>query len=327
MDKKTKHKKAAVKVYHGYGHTHDLVIFGHVFKKLPATRRPFRNNILANIIHLVKLFFVRPLPGMKVQLKWGNRIFETTSEHDGFFHFEWQSDDEVSAGWHELNVTCVDEGVEVAKGTGKLFVPHSTQYGFISDIDDTVLVSHSATIYKRLKVLLTKHPRSRKTFGDVVKHYQLLSQAHTTPGVPNPFFYVSSSEWNLYDDLNEFFKHNKLPQGVFLLNEIKRWNQFFKTGKTKHEGKMQRIMRILDTFPIQKFVLLGDNSQADPEIYTALAAKYPGRIFAIYINNVRLEKEAATKQLLATAEKKGVFICLYKNNYSAIEYSKAIGLI
>jgi phosphatidate phosphatase APP1 len=321
-------KKAAVVVYPGYGHTHDLIVFGHVFNKLPAARNRFTNNILANIFHLLRLFFIKPIGDVAVQLVWRNRVLNSFTESDGFYKFEWQSEDEVLAGWHDLAINCLDaSGNVISTGKGQVFVPNSTQYGFISDIDDTVLISHSATKGKRLRVLFTKNPRTRKPFADVVTHYELLSVAHTTPQVPNPFFYVSSSEWNLFYDLKEFFSFNKLPPGVFLLNQVKRWYQMFKTGKTKHEGKMLRIVRILATFPKQQFILFGDNSQADPSIYAAIAAKYPGKIHAIYINNVHAPNEAATKEILAGAEKNGVFTCFYKNSRSAIEHSKAIGLI
>jgi phosphatidate phosphatase APP1 len=328
MNKVVDHKKAAVKVYHGYGHQHDLIVFGHVLKSLPAERRHYSNNILANIWHLLKLFFIKPLAGVRVQLIWRNGILESETEKDGFFKFEWQSVDEVSAGWHELKINCVNNsGNIIGTGDGKVFVPNSTQYGFISDIDDTVLISHSSTKFRRLRTLMTKNPHQRKPFNDVVKHYDLLAYAHTESTVPNPFYYVSSSEWNLYDDLNEFFKHNKIPKGVFLLNQIKRWYQFWKTGNTKHEGKMLRIMRILTTFPKQKFILLGDNSQADPSIYSSIASRYPGTIYAIYIHNVVQRHEAAAKKILSEAEKQGVFCCVYKDHHTAIEHSRAIGLI
>jgi len=328
MNKVVDHKTAAVKVYHGYGHQHDLIVFGHVFKRLPAERHRYSNNILANIWYLLKLFFIKPLAGMRVQLVWRNGLLEAVTEKDGFFKFEWQSEEEVLAGWHELTVNCLDQqGNIIASGDGKVFVPNSTQYGFISDIDDTVLISHSSTKFRRLRTLMTKNPHTRKPFNDVVKHYDLLAYAHTGSTVPNPFFYVSSSEWNLYEDLNEFFKHYQLPKGVFLLNQVKRWYQLWKIGKTKHEGKMLRIMRILATFPKQQFILLGDNSQADPSIYSAIASRYPGTIYAIYIHNVNHRNEESAKKILVEAEKQGVFCCFYNDHSSAIEHSKAIGLI
>lgn len=321
-------RTATVKVYHGYGHKNNCIIYGHVLAGKPVIRKRYSNNVLLNIFQLIKLFFVKPLPNLPVMLQWGNQYLYSKTEADGFFKFEWKSDTYIEAGWHTVIVYLLNaEGKPTDSGEGKIFIPHSTQFAFISDIDDTVLVSHSASTGKRLKVLFTKNPRSRKTFADVVKHYHLLSKAHAEPGVPNPFFYVSSSEWNLYDDLNEFFKHNGLPKGAFLLNGIKKWYQLFKTGKTKHQGKLTRILRIIEAFPKQQFVLLGDNTQADPEIYTSLANKFPDKIHAIYIRNISAEKENLTKELLASIQNKSIYTCLFKTNEQAIAHSKNIGLI
>ena len=51
----------------------------------------------------------------------------------------------------------------------------------------------------------------------MVKHYQALAHAGTVPHEPNPFFYVSSSEWNLYDYIREFAKKNEMPKGIYLV--------------------------------------------------------------------------------------------------------------
>jgi phosphatidate phosphatase APP1 len=319
---------AHVKVYHGYGHKNNLVVYGHVLAGKPTSPSKFTNNIFTNIFHLIGLFFVKPIPNVRVQLVWENQQIFTITEKDGFFKFEWQSIESVAAGWHPIMVYIVDnEGVVLNAGEGKLFVPHQTQYGFISDIDDTVLVSHSSTTGKKLRVLFTKNPRSRKTFSDVVKFYNLLALSHTNAETLNPFFYVSSSEWNLYDNLNEFFKFNDLPKGAFLLNQIKVWYQLFKTGNTKHQGKLIRVKRIFDAFPRQKFVLLGDNSQKDPEIYAALANKYPDKVVAIYIRNITAEKEAFTEKIFASLEDKTIKTCLFKHTDEAILHAKRIGLI
>ena len=320
--------KATVKVYHGYGHTQNLVVYGHVLAGKSFRMSKFSNNIFTNIIHLTRLFFIKPVPNVRVCLTWGGQKIYTHTASDGFFKLEWQSVHSVAAGWHDVVVDLLNQqNAAVASGKGKIFVPHPTQYGFISDIDDTVLVSHSANTRKKLRVLFTKNPRSRKTFGDVVKFYNLLAFAHTEPILPNPFFYVSSSEWNLYDNLNAFFKHNGLPKGAFLLNQIKRWHQLLKTGGTKHQGKLNRIVRIIDAFPKQRFVLLGDNSQADPEIYADIVNTYPGKIVAIYIRNITHKKESATTVLLESLQNKGVQTCHFKHTDQAILHARAIGLI
>ncbi|RZK80537.1 MAG: DUF2183 domain-containing protein [Pedobacter sp.] len=321
-------KSASVKVYHGYGHTNNLVVYGHVFRFKAKTTQKFSDNLFKNILHLLKLFIVKPYPFVKVRLTFnGQQVFHKT-EYDGFFKFEWKSNETVSAGWHNVLVDAIgDDEQIIASGTGEIFVPHITQYAFISDIDDTIMISYSATIRKRLRELFIKNPRTRKTFKDLYQHYCALSVSHTTADQPNPFFYVSSSEWNLYDYLLETFRYNKLPEGAFLLNQIKRWKDLIKTGKTGHEGKLIRVMRILDAFPNQKFVFFGDNSQKDPAIYTAIAEKYPKNIAAVYIRNVRKEREEETRVLLDRIAAKNVNTCLFSSSEDAILHSKSIGLI
>lgn len=324
----TNNRAVTIKVYHGYGHQHNLVVYGHILQGRPTIRKRYTTNALTNIMYLARLFFIQPVPNVAVQLQWNNQVITSKTEADGFFKFEWQSTQSVPAGWHELQVNAVDEQNQIlASGIGKIFIPHATQYGFISDIDDTVLVSHSATTGKKLKTLFTKNPRSRKTFADVVKFYDLLASTHTEPLVPNPFFYVSSSEWNLYDDLNEFFKHNGLPKGAFMLSAIKKWDQLLQSGKSKHFGKLIRVVRIVEAFPKQRFVLLGDNSQSDAETYVAVANKYPNNIVAIYIRNISPKKEMLTNTLLASINNKTITTCHFKHTDQAIIHATANGLI
>jgi phosphatidate phosphatase APP1 len=321
-------EKAAVKIYHGFGHTHNLIVFGHVFEKNPAVRFRYRDNVLVNIFHLLQLFLVKPLPYRRVHLVLEDEIKEGKTEKDGFFKFEWQARHEIEAGWHAVKANSLnDKGEVTATGEGKVFIPHKTQFAFISDIDDTIMISHSATIWRRLKELFVRNAHTRRAFPDVGKHYSLLAEAHTTEETQNPFFYVSSSEWNLYDYLRDFFDHNKLPQGAFLLNQVKRWYQLFKTGKTKHEGKLMRIVRILDAFPKQRFILFGDNTQMDPSIYAAIADRHLKQVFAVYIRNVVPRHESATQKILSRIESQGIHTCLFNDSAEAIEHSRKIGLI
>lgn len=322
-------KSVNVIVYHGYGHTHNLVVYGHVFRFKAKNRQVYSDNLFTNIIHLIKLFILKPYPFIKVRLQFYGQTVYGRTEYDGFFRFEWKADNEVAAGWHGVKVAALDQNdVVLAEDDGLVYVPHITQYAFISDIDDTIMVSHSATIGRRLRELFIKNPRTRRTFADTRTLYNKLALSHTDLGHPNPFFYVSSSEWNLYDYLVETFRFNGLPEGTFLLNQIKRWRDLVKTGKTGHEGKLIRVMRILDAFPNQKFVFFGDNSQQDPHIYTTIAGKYPDKIVAIYIRNIRKEKEVETRRLLDEIEAaQGIKTCLFDNSLDAIEYAVKTGLI
>ncbi|HYF31552.1 MAG TPA: phosphatase domain-containing protein [Chitinophagaceae bacterium] len=317
-----------VKVYHGYGQPGRYVVYGHVLTLGPLQRTRFSGNFWKNTVALLRLFIVRPYAGAHVQLRWEGEILKTVTEDDGFFKIEWKTNRHLPPGWHPIQVEMTGgQGEIIATGTGYIFIPYPTQLGFISDIDDTFLISHSANLRKRLYVLFTRNARSRKPFEGVVRHYQALTLGRTTEAAPNPFFYVSSSEWNLFNYILEFTRVNGLPKGVFLLSQLKRFSQIFKTGQNKHATKFMRIVRILEHYPEQRFVLLGDSSQQDPDIYAAVVKHFPQQVHAVYIRDVyRKNKEKAAKTL-DVIEAAGVPCCFFEHSSEALEHSRRIGLI
>jgi phosphatidate phosphatase APP1 len=155
----------------------------------------------------------------------------------------------------------------------------------------------------------------------------MLAESSTTSEAPNPFFYVSSSEWNLYDYILEFTKVNELPSGVFLLNVLKQFKEIFKTGQNNHQTKFTRIVRILRAYPNQRFILLGDSSQHDPYIYESVIKHFPKQIHAVYIRDVYEKNKQKVADVLYKIEAAGVPCCFFKHSEDAILHSKKIGLI
>ncbi|HEY0680024.1 MAG TPA: phosphatase domain-containing protein [Chitinophagaceae bacterium] len=317
-----------IKLYHGYGQSGRYVIYGHVLNLGPLPRKKFSGNVWKNTLALLRMFIVKPLERKSLQLEWDGEIFKTLSEDDGFFKIEWTVHHHLKPGWHPVRVEMTDdEENTIAAATGQIFIPHGTQLGFISDIDDTFLISHSSNLRKRLHVLFTRNARSRQPFQGVVRHYQALMMAGTTSDEPNPFFYVSSSEWNLYEYILEFTREHELPQGVFLLSQLKRFRELFKTGQNKHTTKFMRIVRILEHYPTQRFVLLGDSSQMDPDIYAAISQHFPNQVHAVYIRDVHKKNQEKTKEILNRIEEAGVPCCFFEHSSEAFEHSQRIGLI
>ncbi|HMJ70802.1 MAG TPA: App1 family protein [Cyclobacteriaceae bacterium] len=321
-------KDVTVKVFNGYGHQQNLVVYGQVRKGLEKHGKAYTFNVVSNIRSIAKLYFIRPLPFAKVRMQWNDQSIHATADANGFFELQWASTASTPAGWTPVTVYLQDDhGNDAVSGEGKVFIPHITQYGFISDIDDTVLISHSGRTGKKLTTLFTTDPLKRKAFSDVARFYQLLAYSHTEPTVPNPFFYVSSSEWNLYDYLIDFFTRNQFPEGTFLLSAFKRWSQIFKIGNTKHRGKETRIKRIIESFPNQQFVLIGDNSQKDPVIYIQLANEHPDRIHAIYLRIVNPKRRARTIRQMDAVQNKKISVFLFDNTVAAIDHAMSIGLL
>lgn len=322
--------KPVIRVYDGYGDDGEVIIYGHVLKVSPVERKNYTQNVFLNFMGLIRLFIVVPVKYATVEIEWNAERYKVKTEADGFFKFDWLPTTKTIAGWHPAKVRYLSNSPEaavLAEGSCIVFIPHEYQYNFISDIDDTFLVSHSSNLRKRLYVLFTKNARSRKPFEGVVRHYKLLSLSGIKNGIPNPFFYVSSSEWNLYYYIKEFCRKEEMPRGVFLLNQIKRFKDLLNTGQGKHLGKYTRIVRVLKAYPNHKYVLLGDNSQSDPEIYYSVVKDFPGKIFAVYIRNISKAKEKETVEFIRRMEKTEIHCCYFVNSSEAIEHSVKIGLI
>jgi phosphatidate phosphatase APP1 len=318
-----------VKVYNGYGHSGHLIIYGHVLLMSPLPRKHFSRNVLTNTFSLLRLFMVKPFANARVRLDWNGQRYEAKTEDDGFFRIEWKPSEPVDAGWHPVTVELLnplDDFASVrASGTGHFMVPHDNEFSCISDIDDTFLISHSSNLRKRLYVLLTKNAHSRKPFEGVVNHYRLLANAGNNPDL-NAFFYVSSSEWNLYNYILDFSARNDLPKGVYLLSQIKRLSQAWKTGQNKHATKFMRIARILEVYPGHKFILLGDDSQEDPRIYAAVIEHFPSKIHCVYLRQVNRKNKEAVQKIVDSINAGGTPCCYFKHSAEAIEHSKQIGL-
>jgi phosphatidate phosphatase APP1 len=316
-----------VKVYHGYGHENKLTLFGHVFRLSPFPRKQYRQSFLRNTLALLRLFLVKPYSNVNVKLEWKGQTFLAKTDTDGFFKFEWDDVAPFEKGWFPVNVAAFQQDKIIANSIGRIFIPHPTQYVIISDIDDTFLISHSANMRKRLLVLFTQNARTRRPFEGVVRHYQLLAKSNTSDDCPNPFFFVSSSEWNLYEYILEFTAVNRIPKGVFLLSQLKRFAELFKTGQNNHGTKFTRIVRIMQAFPNQRVILLGDSSQQDPYIYESIVKHYPKQVHAVYIRDVFERNYEKVREVLNTIEATGVPCLLFKQSDDAILHSVKIGLI
>jgi phosphatidate phosphatase APP1 len=76
-------------------------------------------------------------------------------------------------------------------------------------------------------------------------------------------------------------------------------------------------------------VLVGDTTQADPEIYAEVARAYPGRVPAVYIRDVtrRPERAAAVAALARTLDAVGTPLVLADDTLAAARDAARRGLI
>lgn len=148
----------------------------------------------------------------------------------------------------------------------------------VSDIDDTIKVTGVGDRDALLRNTFLE------PFRPVPGMPELYQRWATRP--ETVFCYVSASPWQLFAPLAEFVGSNGFPQGTFYLKDV-RWKDesLLNLFQKPEEYKPPVIEKILKQFPRRQFVLVGDAGEKDPEIYAALARKYPGQVSRIFIRD------------------------------------------
>jgi phosphatidate phosphatase APP1 len=317
-----------LKLYRGYANEEELIVMGHVFKPTKTKDYAFEKKKFKNASSIISLFRVKTQSNADVYLKHNNTTIHTKTLVDGYFKFCLPVDPNVGHGWIDYEVSIIHKQKTIAVKESYIR-PKTGNLGIISDIDDTFLVSYTMNPLRKIYVLLFRNVNSRKVFEDVVTHYQALSSSgRINNEEQNAFFYVSSSEWNLYRFIVKFTEIHKLPKAVLLLKDIKTsLTDFFWTGRGEHNHKFEKIKHILEFYPNLKYVLLGDDSQNDPFLYEAICKIFPVTVKAVYIRKTSLQDKEKVSIALKNLESLGVSTCYFTHSSEAITHSKKIGLI
>ena len=280
--------------YIGFGNNSEVFLQGMVIEDKGLAKPEDRHKIWHNILAMIKRFSSDEIPGVKVMASFYGISKITETDENGFFYFQFDvkeiSDEILKKHWHSVNLKLMDEIIKdqseiSAEGEIRIVSADETRI-IVSDIDDTVLISHSTQTIRKLKLMLLKNALTRLPFKGVAKFYRALERGKDRKSF-YPFFYVSSSEWNLYDLLENFFDFNNLPKGIFMLRKLE-YNilKFWKSGQGDHEHKYEKIKFLMEFYNKQSFILIGDSGQKDPAIYNRLAHDFPGRIETIYIRKI-----------------------------------------
>lgn len=320
--------KFDLKLYRGYVNEDNLVVFGHVFKSWAPDKYCIDGNSIRHATSIFHMFRIKPYSNIEVELNFKNTTVTTKTAKDGFFKFTIPFTEPLESGWHLYTITCAVAKFGIVN-CGEVLKPFKSKFGIISDIDDTFLVSYSNNFLKKLFVLLLKNLKKRKIFIDVKKHYEALSTAGQTSDVAsNSFFYVSSSEWNLYEFILAFTQLHNLPKAVIKLKKIKAGiSDFIFTGRGDHNHKFIKIKEIISFYPKLQYVLIGDDTQQDPFIYELICKTFPENIKAVYIRRTRSNPKPLMIKTFKTIESLKVDLCYFKYSEEAIKHSKEIGVI
>lgn len=316
-------------LYRGYGTPTSLQLTGRVLANPSPPPANESDTVWENLVASYQRFGTRELPGVHVDAQFEDVMQSSITDDEGYFAFSLplSPTHTIQHGWQAVTVSVQSEAMPTLQGIGQVLVPPTTsEFGVISDIDDTVVQSYATNVLKMARMVFLGNAYTRLPFAGIAAFYRAL-EAGTQGAANNPIFYVSSSPWNMYDLLTEFMDLHGLPRGPLFLRdydiERKRLLNF-----RYHAPKLERIRQLLTTYPHLPFILIGDSGQEDPELYHQAVKEFPGQIRAIYIRDVSADRRDAQIQALAKAmQSEGVELLLVPDTLSAAQHAATQGWI
>jgi len=318
--------------YLGYGNPQFLYLKARVLEERRVLQAGETDTTWRNLANMYRRFTSDELGGARVQARFQETRLQVIADKEGFLDIQLTPTQplDLSKIWHEIDLELIEprhaNQEQPARATGYIIVPPPTaEFGVISDIDDTI-VQTGVTSFLTMARIIFSNARSRLPFEGVSAFYRALQQGQSNEA-RNPLFYVSSSPWNLYDLLVDFFTLQKIPLGpLFLQNYGLATDHLFTSGHEKH--KLDQIETLLSTYPELSFILIGDSGQKDPEIYREVTRRHPNRIRAIYIRDVMLNARDDEVQVIAKeVGQTGVEMLLVADTFTAALHAAEQGFI
>ncbi|WP_121257439.1 App1 family protein [Nocardioides ferulae] len=325
IDRPAEHLR--VVAYLGHGSAGRALVRGRVLDNREPSPVTAGESAWAAAGRTVSGFLTVELPGVPLHVEVGGVRVATTTDGEGYFDVEVGSAAEpvaLVAPWTTARVTLaephrgVHPGDPGATAEALVRVPAAgAAYGVISDVDDTVLQTGVQRTWSMLLQTFTGSALTRTPFAGAAELYR-----HLEGSAGNPFFYVSSSPWNLHEFLLGFLEHRGFPAGPLLLRDL------VGDGRSgTHQHKRQRIEEILALHPELPFVLVGDSGEHDPEIYADVVRRHPGRVLAVYIREVRLDPGDGRVEAVTDAWDHEVPFVLAADSAAVARHAAELGLL
>ena len=319
--------------YRGYASDTRVLVHGRAqeAKAIPAATAT--DSVWRNLLGTWKRVDANPLAHARVRITIGTVTQEVVADDEGFFRawIDLSSPLPKTESWQPVEMQLVSPlrlDQPDVRATGQVRVLNgATSFGVISDLDDTVIQSRITSFLQAVRTVMLGNARTRLPFPGVAAFYQALENGGDGART-NPIFYVSSSPWNIHDIIADFMDIQRIPRGPITLRD---WDIVLSALTSSRLGTFKEpvIREILQLHPSLPFILIGDNSQKDPEIYRKILDEFPGRILAIYIRNVDANPErsssvqALAKEVLAA----GSTLILADDTYAAAQHAVEQGWI
>ncbi|MGB3185311.1 MAG: phosphatase domain-containing protein [Ornithinimicrobium sp.] len=183
----------------------------------------------------------------------------------------------LEPGWHDAELSTINgDQVQIPCRV----VDAEAPVGVVSDIDDTVMITHLPRPLIAAWNTFVRSEQGREEVPGMASFYRsLLLESDSIP-----IFYVSTGAWNTAPTLTRFLRRHDYPSGPLLLTDWGPTNTgWFRSGQVH---KASQLERLATEFPAMRWILVGDDGQHDPALYGDFARRHPGSVEVIAIRRL-----------------------------------------
>ena len=214
------------------------------------------------------------------------------SEEDGHFFATVELPEADARAWAEqgfLEVVVNTQPKDARRFAAWVQLVEPEGLTIISDVDDTIKVTE---VTKTDQLL-------RRTFAMPFEVVPGMSKAYGAWAAPGAHLhFVSSSPWQLYDELELMARDGGFPRATWELKRVRPRDVPRTLDKLLADPlatKPPAIRTVMDSFPKRRVVLVGDSGEKDPEVYGLIARERPASVDKIYIRDVTGEPREAER--------------------------------
>ena len=262
--------KPAITGFSGYGSAERVHVLGRVLMEDPYSEPE------TEIQRGWRQFITTQVGDHPVTVRVGDQVVHSKTDGNGYIDV-LVLDHGLEPGWNEVTIEARDAEPATAR---VLIVEPSARIGLVSDIDDTVMVTWLPRAVLAAWNSWVRHTNTRKPVSGMAEFYRELLADH--PGAP--VIYLSTGAWNTFETLENFLAVNGLPDGPMLLTD---WGPtptgLFRSGQ---EHKRVQLRNLFIDFPEINWILVGDDGQHDPLIYSDAVFEHPDRVAGVAIRQL-----------------------------------------
>lgn len=262
--------------YVGYGNSTFIRVLGRLVLRPSASHT--QSTLLEQMLQRRgwRNFLTAPVPNGTAVITIDGQAHKVTVDRGGYFDVRVPNPG-LEPGWHDVLID--SEEAEPTPAAVQI-VADDQKIGIVSDIDDTIISTSLPRPLIAAWNTFVLEESARQAVAGMSEMYRRLVDRF--PGAP--VVYVSTGAWNTAPTLARFMSHHRYPRGAMLLTDWGPTNTgWFRSGQ---DHKRYCLDLLSADFPDITWVLIGDDGQHDPSLYSEFAKARPEHVRLIAIRQL-----------------------------------------